>query len=312
MTTDKKTRPKKKKKKQSKVWRNIKERVKVSPIGSLIVFFIIMLLVVAVWAGLAKYVIENYYDVNKTDAGQRGDTFGILNSLFAALAFAGLVYTILLQQKELKETRQEFIEQNKTLRFQRFESTFFNLLAGRNNLITEFVVNMKDKEEPVSYKGRQILLHFNSKLRNLIKLFDFSQTDKIDNDTIKQMQGLFSRASLGYSNFIELYVANLRAILNYIDQSQLFEDSYSEKEFYFSIVRSQMTFEERTFLFYYMAICDPESPMGRYLFPLREMEEYYQFNRYSDAYLAHPSHFKLQIAWGGFEFYEDEDFNTND
>lgn len=40
-------------------------------------------------------------------SGVFGDTFGAINSLFSGLAFAGLLYTILLQSRELKLQREE-------------------------------------------------------------------------------------------------------------------------------------------------------------------------------------------------------------
>jgi|GEM_PF-4986587 len=53
-----------------------------------------------------------------SDANEIGDSFGVINSLFSGLAFAGLIVAILLQRKELKlqreelkETREEFHEQ---------------------------------------------------------------------------------------------------------------------------------------------------------------------------------------------------------
>lgn len=39
--------------------------------------------------------------------GQIGDSFGLLNALFSGLAFAGLLYAILLQREELSLQRQE-------------------------------------------------------------------------------------------------------------------------------------------------------------------------------------------------------------
>lgn len=43
--------------------------------------------------------------------GQFGDSFGVLTSLFTALAFAGVVATVVLQTRELRETRQELAKQ---------------------------------------------------------------------------------------------------------------------------------------------------------------------------------------------------------
>ena len=108
--------------------------------GSFTLFILIVLVVIIVWSGLAGYLYIYYYTKNEAAAGQLGDTFGVINSLFAGLAFAGLVYTILLQRKELKETRDEFVQQNHTLKQQRFENTFFNLLSNHNSLIDKMQI----------------------------------------------------------------------------------------------------------------------------------------------------------------------------
>lgn len=42
-------------------------------------------------------------------SGSFGDTFGAVNSLFSSLAFGALIYTIILQSKELKIQREELI-----------------------------------------------------------------------------------------------------------------------------------------------------------------------------------------------------------
>ena len=39
--------------------------------------------------------------------GQFGDSFGAINALFAGLAFAGVIFAIILQKKELELQRQE-------------------------------------------------------------------------------------------------------------------------------------------------------------------------------------------------------------
>ncbi len=53
----------------------------------------------------------------KTDArGQWGDSFGAINALFSALAFAGLIITVLLQREELKAQRAELRETRDVLK----------------------------------------------------------------------------------------------------------------------------------------------------------------------------------------------------
>lgn len=87
-------------------------------------------------------------------AGQFGDMFGWITSLFSSLTFAGLIYSIVMQRTELNNTVAEMREQTKlngeqlktniliqeTNKLQRFENTFFTLLqkmgASRMNVQT--------------------------------------------------------------------------------------------------------------------------------------------------------------------------------
>jgi len=102
----------------------------------------IALAVVASWIGTGLLL----YDAS--DRGTFGDMFGSINALFSGLAFAGIIFTVLLQREELqlqrhelKLQREEIIEsrkelagqrmqleaQSKTFIQQRFEGTFFQL-----------------------------------------------------------------------------------------------------------------------------------------------------------------------------------------
>ena len=51
-------------------------------------------------------------------SGLFGDSFGVLTSLFSGLAFAGLIWTILLQREDLNRQRNEFKKSN-------FENSLF-------------------------------------------------------------------------------------------------------------------------------------------------------------------------------------------
>jgi hypothetical protein len=53
--------------------------------------------------------------------GQFGDMFGAVNSLFSGLAFAGLIFTILLQRREFARRRRELVLQRQELALTREE-----------------------------------------------------------------------------------------------------------------------------------------------------------------------------------------------
>ena len=110
------------------------------------------LAVCAVW--LLSWILIDLCISECNNRGTFGDKFGAVNALFSGLAFAGLIVTLLyqkeelkLQREELKETRNElnaqkleFQEQNKTMKRQRFENTFFNMLSLQQDIVSNLLL----------------------------------------------------------------------------------------------------------------------------------------------------------------------------
>lgn len=109
---------------------------------------IIVLVIITLWFA-SFVVISVFYGKFPDNPEAVGDQFGAVNALFSGLAFAGIIYTILLQRRdlemrrevlllqkeELAGTREEFKIQNETLKQQRFENTFFQLLNAFDALV---------------------------------------------------------------------------------------------------------------------------------------------------------------------------------
>lgn len=99
---------------------------------------------------------------NGVERGVFGDKFGAINSLFSGLAFAGIIFTIFLQKRELKlqreelaETRDEFIQQNETLKKQRFENTFFQLVQLHTDIVDKLKITAVDQ---ITYEKREFFV----------------------------------------------------------------------------------------------------------------------------------------------------------
>lgn len=69
-----------------------------------------------------------------------GDIFSALGALFTALAFAGLIVTIIIQ-------RQDINDQNKVNNIQNFENIFFRLLEQHHRIIDSFVIEPKPNKD---------------------------------------------------------------------------------------------------------------------------------------------------------------------
>lgn len=203
--------------------------------------------VILLWV-VSWRLIDNFVPID--ERGVFGDKFGAINSLFSGLAFAGLIVTLLfqkqelqLQRKELEHTRNElnaqkleFQEQNKTMKRQRFENTFFNMLSLQQEIVANFsCVNNK-------YNGREVFKHIY--INAVISYRGRNNGIKV----ILKKYGLTA-----YSDILEItrfdhYFRHLYHIFKYINESDLIEDK--ERYEYASMVCSQLSDYELVMLFY--------------------------------------------------------------
>lgn len=65
----------------------------------------LLTIVFVIWI-ISIFVVPIFYP-KLNDRALLGDSFGLINSLFSGLAFAGIIYTIILQRTELALQRQE-------------------------------------------------------------------------------------------------------------------------------------------------------------------------------------------------------------
>lgn len=73
----------------------------------------LILLVVFIWGLSAVLII--FFLPEWSERGTFGDLFGAVNALFSALAFAALIYTIILQREEINQNREEIVLNRKEL-----------------------------------------------------------------------------------------------------------------------------------------------------------------------------------------------------
>jgi hypothetical protein len=227
------------------------------------------------------------------------------------LAFAGLIATLLyqknelkLQREELKLTREElqgqrkeFEEQNKTMKRQRFENTFFNMLSLQQeivaNLSYEYYVNPNIcppnvPAEQFYYNSPKGLLHGREVFEGMYK------RSIIDYNGRRYADGLYNI----FKNFGHLAYSNIKAttrfdhcfrhlyrIYKYVDTSDLI--TKEERYDYACIIRSQLSDYELVMLFYNCLTTN-----GREKFkPL--IEKYAIFNNLREELLANAAHKEL-------------------
>ena len=222
--------------------------------------------VIALW-GLSWWGISKFIDDPITQ-GTFGDMFGAVNALFSGLAFAGLIVTLLYQKEELKlqreelaQTREElkgqrteFEEQNKTMKRQRFENTFFNMLSLQQEIVAnlsfddvhtsfDFSTHARNVQR-TSYNGRTL---FREMYLNLtVSIPGNHHYRGIKRAIEANNYGIYSNISS--TTRFDHYFRHLYRIYKYVDSTELIEDN--ERYDYACIIRSQLSDYELVMLFY--------------------------------------------------------------
>lgn len=233
--------------------------------------------ILAIVGGVIALWVASWYYIDKClppdDRGVFGDKFGAVNSLFSGLAFAGLIITLLfqkeelkLQREELRETRKElesqrkeFEEQNKTMKRQRFENTFFNMLSLQNEIVSNLSYECRETKWSQSEQGYEEIINKYSSREVFEILYEYSgiiihigvgsKILGIKNVLKEDIKLLYSKKEVRtvISRFDHCF-RHLYHIFKYINESDLIEDK--ERYEYASMVRSQLSDYELVMLFY--------------------------------------------------------------
>lgn len=196
------------------------------------------LVILALWL-ISGVMIANFVG----DPGRFGDMFGAINPLFSGLAFAGVIYAILLQRfelglqrDELELTRGELAGQkeqlkvqNKTLRQQTFENTFFQLLRLHNDIVGAIDLR-RESDQEVTAVGRDCFKVFYERFRKRWRKSPAaggSERERINNAYVAFYPGV--EAELGH------YFRSLYNIVKFIDGSVV-----DDKRLYTNLVRAQL------------------------------------------------------------------------
>jgi len=205
-------------------------------------FAAVTILWLLTWGGLFDFIEK------PEDRGVFGDMFGSINALFSGFAFAGVVYAILLQRIELKLQREElkltrkelegqkfeFQEQNKTLKKQRFENTFFQMLSTHNEIVNSMLQSQRGGSER---RGRQLLKIIADECVNYMNPalpWDKNRVLKAYGHVYKENQ-----------SYLGHFFRFLYRTIKFVDDSDV-----EDKRLYTDIVRAQLSNQELQILFY--------------------------------------------------------------
>ena len=212
---------------------------------------LLALLVVVVWA--ASGVLIYFYA--GAGRGIFGDMFGAINALFSGLAFAGVLYAILLQRADLRLQRHEYelsraemvaqreqlVLQNATLRLQSFENTFFQLLRLHSDIVNSLDL-MHEGTAVVTERGRDCCRVFDA---NFSARWRERRTEDAGANELERIRRTYLHFNAEIEPEAGHYFLTLYNILKYVDRSGV-----ADKKHYTNLVRAQLSSYEVVLLFY--------------------------------------------------------------
>lgn len=169
-------------------------------------------------------------------AGQLGDAFGVLSSLMATLAAVGAWRAVVLQREDKKEARTRA-----------FNDTFFSMLGHLNAIVASTDVPGKVGGERVVRESRDAFKSMLTRLRLGIPSRKSSSGEYREID-LPLIQQAYLKFYDRYENDLGHYFRTVYQICRYV------HDSGVDKDFYFRVVRSQLSNSEQVLIMYNCAV----------------------------------------------------------
>jgi hypothetical protein len=208
--------------------------------------------ITALVVGYAAFLIHASWPLdfgNVDKAGVFGDSFGVLTSLFSGLAFAGIIFTILLQRdelqlqrRELELTRGEIKNQNQTIEKQNFENTLFQMLRLHNDIVNTIDLRRDSQRGQIVTRGRDCFVAFYKRIQECYPNVEINAPDAQEEEKIQRAYELFWSKN---QQELSHYFRYLYTIFKFIKFSDV-----GDKRLYSNIVRAQLSDQELLVLFY--------------------------------------------------------------
>lgn len=207
-------------------------------------------LLVATLAVVGLWILNWLYgsDIAVSERGQFGDTFGVVNALFSGLAFAGLVYAIMMQRyevalakKDARITKQILNDQTAHLEEQNLretqrssEDSFFKLLTSHQAVLES--VYALDANTKINVNGRHAIAKLVKRLRH---------QEYLGNNTHELYAQRLDNFLKNFTNNFSHYIRSLECILEHVST----HDGIMREYFSF-IIRGQLSNAEQELIFH--------------------------------------------------------------
>lgn len=197
--------------------------------------------------------------------GVFGDSWGGVNALISAFAFAGVIVTLFLQnrdlnlqRKEMARQREEFEKENETLKYQRFENTFYNMLNLQQQIVDGLRYDYYDEERSTIHGNRGFTTDKKLIKREVVgrdvfrylfceaRITTFNGTLMGYRDCLRYL-GLDDYDRTLIPTYFDHYFRHLYKIVQFVDsQGFLFVEKYR----YLSFLRGTLSRYELVWLYY--------------------------------------------------------------
>ncbi|MBB4117008.1 putative membrane protein [Rhizobium sp. BK226] len=191
----------------------------------------------------AVFVVAVHAQAGEKNWGTFGDFLGgVLNPVLTFLSFMALLFTIILQQREIHGAK----EDAKVLQSQRhadrlssermqFENTFFQMVSIHNTIVNSIDVDRGPSKNQL--RGRECFKHF----RDVMQAFYDADHSP---DELKKSLAAHDHLWKSYQNDLAHYYRYLYNIIRFINESDV------NKTRYIRILRAQLSDFELLVLFY--------------------------------------------------------------
>lgn len=206
--------------------------------------------------------------------GVFGDSWGGVNTIISAFAFAGVIVTLFLQnrdlnlqRKEMARQREEFEKENETLKYQRFENLLYNMLNLQQEIVAGLRYEYTEDEyilvpsgadgSPLQDKrkvnrvvtGREVFRYIFERAEiYLEERDDFNQQLRVHGyRRFLNSKGLTNYDETWIPTIFDHYFRHLYKIIQFIDRQGF---SFNEAYQYVSLLRGTLSRYELVWIYY--------------------------------------------------------------
>lgn len=203
-------------------------------------FWRVLLVLLVVFILYCTFVVFLLWNVpfsvvpEKIREGQFGDSFGALNALFSGLAFSGVLITLLMQRKDLSETRNESIRQQT-------ESQFYNMLNLQQQVVQAFDLHRLGSTS-LTIQGRDCFRDWGRKLKTR---YDELGPEYKYEETLERALSAYDKILQAHQGDLGVYFRSLYSIFRLISNA-----NHVDRQGFANVVRSFLSDYELVLLFY--------------------------------------------------------------